>query len=77
MEPTLMQTLKAEVETLEVEVMKNEGGNKAAGVRARNLLSNIAVTAKSLREEILARNKRFDAENARQNHGADTDPGGL
>jgi hypothetical protein len=58
---SLIQTLKDEVEVIALEIAKNENGNKSAGVRARNLLSNVAVTAKQLRTEILDRNKSFDA----------------
>lgn len=51
-EKTLIQSLKEEVAALEVELAKFEAGSKNSGIKAKNLASNIAVTAKAIREDV-------------------------
>lgn len=47
------ENLKAMVASAEEDIRKAEGGNKAAGTRARKLMQDIKASAQAVRVEIL------------------------
>ena len=55
---TQYEELKTLVETLQIDVVKNAGGNKSAGVRARKGLRLLKQHASELVKESLASDKK-------------------
>lgn len=52
------ERLKAVIAGAEEDISKAEGGNKAAGTRARKSLQEVRELAQEIRKEILALNKQ-------------------